>query len=342
MPHPDQRTTRAMLTGMARPKRAAASTPRKPRRRKNEAEPGSRGLGAAELGAEPPPADVAALAARVEADGGSVLGRYREPLGGAWTLLCGLPVERVEPTPFQRDLSEPHVARLAEGIAKQGRFLDPVVAVRTGDGRYWTPNGNHRLSAMRRLGARAIVALVIPDPQVAYRILAMNTEKAHTVREKALEVIRMARALADLDDRAEASFAFELEEPALLTLGLSYEARPRFSGGAYHPILKRVDGFLPERISKALAIRDRRARALLALDDVVGQAVDALKARGLESPYLRVFVLSRINYLKFVKGDPPPFDEALAKLLERARRFDATRVDRAALASASGPPEAEA
>ena len=75
------------------------------------------------------------------------------------------------------------------------RFLDPIIVVRHDD-RYWTPNGNHRLQAMRRLGAKAIVALLIPDAQIAYQILALNTEKAHNLREKSLETIRMARALA--------------------------------------------------------------------------------------------------------------------------------------------------
>ena len=36
----------------------------------------------------------------------------------------------------------------------------------------------------------------MPDPQVAFKILALNTEKAHNLREKSLETIRMARALA--------------------------------------------------------------------------------------------------------------------------------------------------
>ena len=55
----------------------------------------------------------------------------------------------------------------------------------------------HRLSALGALGAKTVVALVMPEPEIAFRILALNTEKAHNLKDKALEVIRMARALAE-------------------------------------------------------------------------------------------------------------------------------------------------
>src|SRR5213592_5332384 len=121
------------------------------------------------------------LARRVETDGGAVLGRYNDPFGGQPLLLAGLPIDRVEPTPYQRDPSDAHVKRLMTVIEKIGRFLDPIVAVREDD-RYWTPNGNHRLQAMRRLGARSVTALLVPESDVAFKILALNTEKAHNLR----------------------------------------------------------------------------------------------------------------------------------------------------------------
>jgi ParB family chromosome partitioning protein len=160
-----------------------------------------------------------------------------------------------------------------------GRFLDPIVAVRE-DGQYLTPNGNHRLQALKKLGVKTVIALVVPDPAIAFKILALNTEKAHNLREKSLEAIRMARALAKRSDAAEGTFAFEFEQPAFLTLGICYEARPRLSGGAYQSILRRVDTFLDEPIAKAIKERDRRGRKILKLDDAVSAAVDKLKAKG--------------------------------------------------------------
>ena len=59
--------------------------------------------------------------------------------------------------------------------------------------------------AMRRLGARAITALVVPKREIAWQILALNTEKAHNLREKSLEVIRIYRGLLEEDASARES-----------------------------------------------------------------------------------------------------------------------------------------
>ena len=159
-----------------------------------------------------------------------------------------------------------------------------MIAVPAGDGKYWSPNGYHRLGAMRQLGAKSIVALVVPEPEVAHRILLLNTEKAHNLRERALEVVRLAEALAALDDRPETEFDIEFEEAALVTLGLCYQQNGRFSGGAYHPVLKRCDKFLSSKLPNALATRRERAEKLLELNEVVNEAVKALKgARARES-----------------------------------------------------------
>ena len=163
------------------------------------------------------------------------------------------------------------------------RFLDPIIVVRHDD-RYWTPNGNHRLQAMRRLGAKAIVALLIPEAKIAYQILALNTEKAHNLREKSLEVIRMARALAGDTREPEEAFAFQFEQPSFLTLGAAYESRPRLSGAVYQSVLRRIDEFLDKPLAKSIPERERRARLVLDIDDRVTLIVEKLKARGLTSP----------------------------------------------------------
>ena len=278
------------------------------------------------------------LAGQVEADGGAIIGRYRDPFGGTPLLLAALPVDRVEPTPYQRDPSDAHVKRLMGVIETIGRFLDPIVAVRE-DGQYLTPNGNHRLQALKKLGVRTVVALLVPDASVAFKILALNTEKAHNLREKSLETIRMARALAKMRDKAEAaesSFAFEFEQPAFLTLGTCYEERPRLSGGAYQSILRRVDAFLDDPIAKAIKERDRRGRKILKLDDAVSAAVEKLKARGLTSPYLKPFVVSRVNYTRFSKATEFDFDEALVKIIASAAKFNVDRIKQEDVAKSGG------
>jgi ParB family chromosome partitioning protein len=311
------------------------------RKRRKQAEPKSRGLSPAQVAGDAPPASLATLAREVEDDGGAVIGTYREPLGGSWQLFVALPIDAVEPTPFQRDLSQAHLKRLVQRIDEVGRFLDPIVAVRRGQGRYWTPNGNHRLHALRELGGRSIVALLVPEAETAYKILALNTEKAHNLREKALEVIRMARDLAAADSGAESDHALIFEEPALLTLGICYERNGRFSGAVYRPVLLRTDEFLSSKLARALALREERAGKLAELDEAVAGAVAKLKERGFESPYLKNFVVARINPLRFQRGAGADFDETLAKMLASARKFDAAKIKADQLAAAGGAPAEE-
>jgi ParB family chromosome partitioning protein len=319
---------------------AEAKTAKKPRpRKKAQAAPASRGVAADALGSGTPPAAVARLAEGIETDGGAVLAQYRDPLGGHWQLLAGLPIDRVEPTPYQRDLSEAHVAKLRAAIDKLGRYLDPIIAVRTEDGRYWTPNGHHRLAALRSLGARSVTAIVVPEIEVAHRILLLNTEKAHNLRERALEVIRLAQNLAELDDRPEKEFESEFEEPSLLTIGLCYQENGRFAGGAYHPVLKRVEKFLGAALPKALETRREHAARVLELDEAVSAAVAELKAKGFDSPYLRAFVIARINPLRFKRGAKAEFDETIDKMLAGARRFDSSRIRADQVARTGGAPE---
>jgi ParB family chromosome partitioning protein len=313
-------------------------------RRRRKPAGASVGLAATELQAAAPPGEVAELHRAIEGDGGKALSIYREPYGGKWVALAALPIELVEPTPYQRNLSDTHVRKLEGVIGKLGRFLDPIIAVRApkgGDTKYWTPNGNHRLSAMKTLGAKTIVAIVIPEAGAAYQILALNTEKAHNLREKSLEVIRMYRELAALDHVSEEHYALEFEEPAFITLGLCYEERPRFSGGAYNPVLKRVEQFLVKPLKAAMTIRQERAKTVLALDDLVVKRVDALKAKGLSSPYLKSFVVARINPIRFRPKDAPPlsFDEALDRMTKAAEKFNPDKIKDSDLAASGGAPD---
>src|SRR4029078_6331579 len=113
----------------------------------------------------------------------------------------------------------------------------------------------------------------------------------------------------------------------------------RFAGSAYHPVLRRIDAFLGSALPKALDIRRARAAKLLELEDAVGEAVKGLKARGFESPYLRAFVVARINPLRFKRGAKAEFDETIDRMITAARRFDPARVKADQVARASGPPE---
>ncbi|MGE5813997.1 MAG: ParB N-terminal domain-containing protein [Acidobacteriota bacterium] len=305
-------------------------------RRRKKAAAKSIGLSPSETTSVKDPV-AATLAEQVVADGGVVLARYREPFGGTEVLLATLPIDRVEPTPYQRDPSEAHVKRLMTVFEKLGRFLDPIIAIREDDG-YWTPNGNHRLQALRKLGGKSIVSLLIPDPEVAFKILSLNTEKAHNLREKSLETIRMARALAKTSDRPERDFEFEFEQPSFLTLGTGYEERGRLSGGAYQPLLRRIDDFLEEPMSRAIKERERRGRKVLKIDDAVNEIVAKLKARGFTSPYLKPFVVARITPIRFSKSTEFDFDDVIDRTLKNAAKFNIEKVKQQDIVRAGGGP----
>jgi ParB family chromosome partitioning protein len=317
---------RAKKEGTA-PKKPAA--PRKPRKVKPEA--GSVGLTVDEVATGSPPEEVAALRKQIEKAGGHVLAAYREPFGGNWVALAALPLDRVKPTPYQRELSKAHAERLATVIPKVGRFLDPVIAV-PHDDHFITPNGMHRLAALGSLGAKTIVALVMPEPEIAFRILALNTEKAHNLKDKAIEVIRMVRAIAADAKRtheSETDVAFELEQASLVTLGICYEKNARFSGGAYNSVVSKCESFSSEPMTKSLKMREAHADKLLELDELVGEAVKKLKEAGWTSGYLKPIVVARINPLRFVKqgkDDKSDFDKTIDKMIESAKKFDASKV----------------
>jgi len=328
------------MAATARPKSTSGRKRAPAKRAPKKAAARSRGIEpqGCRLDAESP--EVAPLSRRIEQEGGTVLGTYREPLGGNPVVFASLPIDSIEPTPFQRDLSEAHHKKLAGVLDKTGLFLDPLIAITAPKEGFWTPNGRHRLAAMRRLGARAITALVVPKREIAWQILALNTEKAHNLRERSLEVIRIYKGLLEEDGaRPETDFAYYLDEAALVTLGLCYEKKGNFAGGAYAPILRRLETFSGDSLRKALHAHEKHAEKVFELDELVTGVVAKLKAKGLMSPYLRTFVVARINPLRWIQGEPPPLEEVLRTMRERAAKFNAERIKQEDLAVMGGAPD---
>ncbi len=137
----------------------------------------------------------------------------------------------------------------------------------------------------------------------------------------------------------ERELAAVFEEPAFLTLGICYEERTRFSGGAYHPVLKRIDRFLDQELPRALETRASRAARMLEVDEAVQRAVAELKQRGFDSPYLRAFVVARVNPVRLQRSADPDFDATLEKMLRAAERFDVSRIRPDQVARSGGPPD---
>ncbi|HTQ26444.1 MAG TPA: ParB/RepB/Spo0J family partition protein [Candidatus Binataceae bacterium] len=272
------------------------------------------------------PAAIDELAAAIEADGGAALAAYQEPLGDHWQIFALVPAAMLQGTPFQRDLSPAHMKRLGEVMKKLRRFTEPVVVVRA-DGGYWTPNGNHRRAAATKLGAKTIPAIVIPEAEVAYQILALNTQKAHNLKDKALEVIRMYRARLEAAPRAlEKDFAFEFERAHFITLGILYDRVKRFSGGVYAPLLSRVDGFLAKPLREAAEEREERAALVEQADKVLTALVARGKKRGLTHPYLKNYIAARCNPLSRARKNLPACRTALNGMIKALEEFDLGKV----------------
>jgi ParB family chromosome partitioning protein len=330
-----------MATAKAKTKTARKKNTRTTKRTRGKLAPGgkARGLDAAEVAISLDSVEIAEVVALVRDAGGAAIGAYRDPLGGRALVLASLPLGALQPTPFQRDLSPTHAKRLAAKIDETAAFLDPLIVVRGEDGRFWTPNGRHRLAAGKVLGLRQITALISPDETLAYRILALNTEKAHNLRDRSLEVIRMARSLAKRhSDSKESQYTAEFEAPELLTLGIVYEKSSRFAGGAYSSFLKKVDRFSERTLAPSLREREGYASRLLEIDARAKKIIETLQARGFKSPYLRNYVVARINPVRFhkaKKGDtkpPMPLAEGLTRMAAAAKNFKVESVSSADLA----------
>jgi ParB family transcriptional regulator, chromosome partitioning protein len=292
-----------------------------------------------------PSREATALANQVERDGGRVLALYQDPVGEHWQLFCLLPRERVESSPYQRDLSPTHVKRLTEAVKKLDRFVDPVIAVSPKPGVYWTPNGNHRRAVLEKLKADEVPAILVVEPAVAFQVLPLNTEKAHNLKEKSLEVIRMYRALAEEQPTSsEEEWAFQFESAHFITLGLLYEANKRFAGGAFAPILRRVDKFLKTTLRRGLPDRTERAELVRAADESLGAVVAKIKKRGINHPYVKNYVLARATPLTKARKTLPSFEQTFRKLHENIENFDVAKVryddiQRVAIMAAPAPSE---
>jgi ParB family transcriptional regulator, chromosome partitioning protein len=322
------------------PKPALKRLPAKKRPRKAKAN--TRGTTAPETLLAELTGDALAAKAAVERVGGVVTGQYLDPLGGHPLLVAVLPLDQVEPTPFQRDVSDSHHKKLADVLDRTGIFLDPIIAITGPREKFWTPNGGHRLAAMRRLGAKAITALIVPKREVAWQILALNTEKAHNLKDKSLEVIRIFRNLMEeRADRAEQEFGYYFEEASFIKLGLAYEQNPKFSGGVYHSFVRRLTQFSADSLTKSLKVHERHVATLLDLDQKVGEVVQKLKAKGFVSPYLKAFVIGRSNPLRFMK-EPPTLEDLMATIRGKVERFNVDKIKQEDItASGGGAPDEE-
>jgi ParB family chromosome partitioning protein len=169
--------------------------------------------------------------------------------------------------------------------------------------------------------------ILVVEPEMLFEVLPLNVEKAHNLKEKSLEVIRMYRALVTDDpDTTEEKWAAQFEAPHFITLGLLYEENKRFAGGAFAPILRRVDKFLKQTLPKGLDSRTERADMVRAADAALVVAVAKIKKRGINHPYVKNYLLARTTPLTRARKTLPSFEQTFKKLRENLEEFDVSKV----------------
>jgi ParB family chromosome partitioning protein len=137
----------------------------------------------------------------------------------------------------------------------------------------------------------------------------------------------MYRGLAESEPRSgEEDYAFQFEAPHLITLGLLYETNKRFAGGAFAPILRRVDAFLGGTFGRTLPQREARAERVREADAALGEVVAQIKKRGIRHPFVKNYVLARTTPLTRARKTLPGFDQTFAKLLASIQEFDVGKV----------------
>jgi ParB family chromosome partitioning protein len=121
-------------------------------------------------------------------------------------------------------------------------------------------------------------------------------------------------------------------------LGVVYEQASRFAGGAYSSLLKKVDRFSERTLAASLREREGYASRLLQIDAQAKKIIATLQAKGFKSPYLRNYVVARLNPVRFhkiKKGDtapPMPIAQALTRMAAAARNFKIESVSNSDLA----------
>jgi len=179
-------------------------------------------------------------------------------------------IDEVLSPPFQRDISESLKKHLEMAIEKLG-FLTPIVVVPK-DGKYYVIDGMHRLEAMRELGAREILGIVV-DESLYHYILEFNTEKPPNVKEKSKQTYRLYQdLLAQEPDLVEEDLFTYFKDPVFITFGFAIEEfDARFPASFYESFVSKIDNFLGMPLSEAAEERRKRAEALIDLNRVVNE-----------------------------------------------------------------------
>lgn len=251
------------------------------------------------------------------------IARFQDGLAGYEIELVRVPAEELKVVSFQRKPSKPHVKRLAASMRRIG-FVAPLIAVRSKRG-HLIIDGQHRFLAGKEAGLKTFPCLIIPD-RYARNLMELNVEKQMNLREKCTVALNVYREiLKDEPETAENDGRMQdsIEQAYFVTVGLTYEKSPRFSGSAFEPLLKKVDLWTTLPLRQAEGERNRRAGMLLEAHERVQGCVRALEKIGISHPFLYKEIVSFCNPYRRKRKFEDDFDGLMSKLGKKLEELKA-------------------
>ena len=243
--------------------------------------------------------------------------KFKEPLGNVELEFKLVPLSQLEPAPFQREISDAHVKKLAEAMMKVGMFIDPLVVYES-NGKYYVVNGQHRLEAFKTLSLEGDIPCVVIPEEKAHFIITLNTEKAPSIKDKSLEALKIYKEYIG-QDLTENDILDFITEPCYVTFGILYEKHEKFPASAFHNLIKKIDNPIDEKLEVAFEERKKRAEKIEKLyTDYYIPIKNKLIEEGVNQLYVGQIIASRINPFGRKRIIEEDFDTAMEMIYVKA------------------------
>lgn len=250
---------------------------------------------------------------------------FRDPFKSYPLKLRVVPISEMEVVKHQRKPSEYHVKHLISSIQRIG-FLIPIIVVedRSNKGRYIIIDGQHRFLAAKKLGIDRLPVIVVPY-ELAGRMMNFNIEKELNIREKSYVALAVYKEYLGTSPEVEESdprILDSIEQAYYITLGIAYERTDRLAGSAFEPILRKCDGFLPNKLIEAYKERQSRAETIMQANSYVRAIAEKIKEIGKWHPFVYQQIISAANPYKRKRKVEEDFNSIMAKMIERLKDIE--------------------
>lgn len=224
----------------------------------------------------------------------------KEPLRGLELTFTTLPYDKIVIPNIQREISDNHIKKLMDSIAKLG-FIEPIIVIPSdnNNNEYEVINGQHRLKAGRNLGMEEFPVIILPKELKDY-IIYLNIEKAPSIRDKAHQSLEIVKKYMNenLDIKENDLYDF-IEKGYLITLGIVIEdiGDNKFPASTFEKFLDKFDSELFNlKLSDAYKERVNRAKKLLEAKKVLNERYIKL---GLTNPLMKTAIVSKAMQMEY-------------------------------------------